>query len=298
MLDAATLDSLAAAFAALGRLHREAPDETALRGFRDLIEDWPLAALEPEGKDSAAGPSNAGPSNAGPSNAGPSNAGLPSAGLPNSGSSSAGPSNPGPSNPAPAGAAAVGEAGTADASTRTRWHGGTDAGRAATGAGMEQIRESARAGETPEEIRRDHDLLYGDTAAARVAPYESVHRGVDGLVFGEATLEVRAAYQALSLQAPKLNQEPDDHIGLEFDFMAQLTLQVIDALYGDDAARAEKLMTHGTDFLRDHLLAWAPQMLDLATQHAQTHFMKGVVLLSIGALDSYAELLDLPFERP
>lgn len=100
-------------------------------------------------------------------------------------------------------------------------------------------------------------------------------------VFGEATLEVRAAYQALSLQAPKLNQEPDDHIGLEFDFMAQLTLQVIDALYGDDAARAEKLMTHGTDFLRDHLLAWAPQMLDLATQHAQTHFMKGVVLLSI-----------------
>ena len=45
MLDAATLDSLAAAFAALGRLHREAPDETAPRGFRDLIEDWPLAAL-------------------------------------------------------------------------------------------------------------------------------------------------------------------------------------------------------------------------------------------------------------
>ena len=41
--------------------------------------------------------------------------------------------------------------------------------------GIAEIRASHEAGESDELVRRDYDLLYGDSAAAKVAPYESVH---------------------------------------------------------------------------------------------------------------------------
>ena len=102
--------------------------------------------------------------------------------------------------------------------------------------GVERMRRSQELGEGAETIRRDHDLLYGVSATPQVAPYESVHRGVDHLVFDTHTLDVRRACETLGLSAPNLHREPDDHIGLEFDFMAQalvMALDVIDA--GRDA---------------------------------------------------------------
>lgn len=135
-------------------------------------------------------------------------------------------------------------------------------------------------------IARDHDRLYGVSAKAVVAPYESVHRDDDGLVFDTSTLEVRQAYRARGLQAPRLNREPDDHIGLEFDFFARVLLRALDAReQGDqDASRAE--IDAARDFLSTHLLVWAPDMLQRASAAADTHFMAGLALLSLGALDS------------
>ena len=158
--------------------------------------------------------------------------------------------------------------------------------------GLAELTASRREAESSDAIRHDHDRLYGDTAAAVVPPYESVHRGLDGLVFDEQTLEVRAAYRGLSLQAPRLNREPDDHIGLEFDFVARSCLRAIDALDAGDEAEAERLIGIGAAFVRDHLLPWAPEMLATAIGRAHTHFMRGVGLLSLGALASYVELVD------
>ena len=125
-----SLDRLAAAFATLGRLHLQSPDQETLDQLKELLDEWPLEA-------------------------------------------------------------------TGD-----------------TQFGLDQIRASFEKGETVAEIRRDHNLLYGVTAGAKVPPYESVHRNQDRLVFDTETLEVRAEYRKLGLQAPKLNQEADVIIGL------------------------------------------------------------------------------------
>lgn len=155
--------------------------------------------------------------------------------------------------------------------------------------GLAELAASRSQGEHPTEIRRDHDALYGVTAAALVPPYESVHRGTEGLVFDEQTLEVRAAYRDLSLRAPRLNREPDDHIGLEFDFVAQSCLRAIDAVDAGEDAEAARFVGVGAAFLREHLLAWAPDMLASMIAQADTHFMRGVGLLSLGTLETYEE---------
>jgi TorA maturation chaperone TorD len=155
--------------------------------------------------------------------------------------------------------------------------------------GAERVRRSRELGEDAEAIRRDHDRLYGVSATAQVAPYESVHRGVDRLVFDTHTLDVRRAYEALGLRAPKLHREPDDHIGLEFDFIAQALLMALDAV---DAGRdAGGTILIARSFLHEHLLSWCPVMLDEVVLRAKSEFMAGVALLSQGALRSAAATL-------
>lgn len=156
---------------------------------------------------------------------------------------------------------------------------------AASEQGLAQWRESELSGETAEAIRADHDRLYGDSATAIVPPYESVHRGVDRLVFDSETLEVRRFYASLGLQAPALNREPDDHLGLEFDFLSQGILLALDA---EDTAHPgrEEILSVLRGFLHDHVLVWAPQMLSAVAANANTAFMTGLAELSSDALEA------------
>lgn len=156
--------------------------------------------------------------------------------------------------------------------------------------GVQRLRRSRELGEDAEAIRRDHDRMYGVSATAEVPPYESVHRGTEGLVFDEQTLDVRAAYRTLGLTAPNLNREPDDHIGLELDFVAQAMLMAIDAV---DAGTSDALVpvASARAFLRDHVLTWAPDMLRTLEARAGTEFIAGLALLSQGALKSATAIL-------
>jgi len=152
-------------------------------------------------------------------------------------------------------------------------------------AGLDRMRRSAELHETVEAIRSDHDRLYGVSATAAVAPYESVQRGIDRLVFDQETHVVRAVYRRFGLSAPNLHREPDDHIGLEFDFVAHLMLRVLDEV-SRDPGDPQVPLSAARAFLDEHLLMWAPAMLAEAVSLAHTEFMAGVALLSRGALES------------
>ena len=156
--------------------------------------------------------------------------------------------------------------------------------------GLELLRSAAATEEDAGTIRADHAGLYGTLAVARVAPYESVHRGQERLVFDEHTLRVRDAYRTLALQAPRLNREPDDHIGLELEFVAQSCLRALDALDQGSQHDAERYVRLGADFVRDHLAQWAPEMLGRVGAEARTVFMAGLAHLTLGALETYAEV--------
>lgn len=151
--------------------------------------------------------------------------------------------------------------------------------------GLALLQASADSGEPASVIAADHSRLYGDAAAAVVPPYESVHRSREHLVFDRETMLARSAYRTLDLQAPHLGREPDDHIGLEFDFVSQALLL---ALEREDPARE---LRAATAFLHERLLPWAPAMLTTLEAAAATRFMASVAALSLGALESAREAL-------
>lgn len=103
---------------------------------------------------------------------------------------------------------------------------------------------------------------------------------------------MRAAYARLGLAAPHLHREPDDHIGLELEFLAQGCLRVLDAREDGHADESHQTLAIVANFLRTHVLAWAPSFLSRVSEQAQTSFMKGVALLTIATLDEFDRCLD------
>lgn len=163
---------------------------------------------------------------------------------------------------------------------------------AGTTEGIALLKESGRAGESAQSVARDQDLLYGITATAKVPPYESVHRSREGLVFERETLDVRARYRELGLQAPHLNREPDDHIGLELNFLAHCCLEALSAWDAGEEEDANRILTLADRFTRDHLATWAPEMLRAASSQAETLWLRGLEQLTLGALTEWAAAWD------
>ncbi|MBB1509660.1 molecular chaperone [Tessaracoccus sp. MC1756] len=138
----------------------------------------------------------------------------------------------------------------------------------------EGLRLLARSAESVEEVRIDHQRLFGGAGPAKANPFESVHRSREGLKFEAETLQVRAAYRRLGLQAPLLHKEPDDHIGLELEFVATAYQRAAELL--DEGEEADEVLAVAQDFIRDHLQQWVPQLFDLVVERAETDFYRGV----------------------
>lgn len=145
----------------------------------------------------------------------------------------------------------------------------------------------AAAGEPEEQLEAlvtDHRRLFVGPRPLLAAPWESVHRSREGLVFEAETIQVRQAYRRFGLQAPELNKEPDDHIALEASFVATLAVRALDAGAAGDDATADELDAAIGDFVRDHLGVWLPTFLDRVQEHARTDYHRGMGCLTAGAL--------------
>ncbi|GAA1644029.1 TorD/DmsD family molecular chaperone [Georgenia ruanii] len=150
--------------------------------------------------------------------------------------------------------------------------------------GVALLSESAAAREAEATVRRDYNRLFVGPERLKAPPYESVHRSPDHLVFDRETLQVRAAYAQFGLAAPRLNQEPDDHIGLELGFLATLCVRGLDALEADDDGELARVLGALVAFLRDHVLLWAPRCLTQVAEGSATYFFQGVAALGLGTL--------------
>lgn len=171
--------------------------------------------------------------------------------------------------------------------------------------GVAHLLKSAAIEETAQDIAADYNQLFVGPERTKAPPYESVHLSEEKLVFEQQTFAVRAAYAQFDLAAPKLNQEPDDHIGLELSFLATLGQRALDQLaaisdhhlaQGQTPAELTELNTTLAamfSFLDQHLLRWAPMLFTLIDEHAETEFYRGVAGLGLGVLEDAARSFNL-----
>lgn len=153
-----------------------------------------------------------------------------------------------------------------------------------TAEGTAALAESATLGENVQQVRDDFQQLFVGPFHLPAPPWESVYRSRDRLLFEAETLQVREFYRRHGLQAPKLNQEADDHISLELEFLARLLDRAGAAEADGDLEQARSLVAEHDRFLAEHLTTWAPQFFGDVEANAQTACYRGLGILGADAV--------------
>jgi TorA maturation chaperone TorD len=112
------------------------------------------------------------------------------------------------------------------------------------------------------------------------------------------TLQVRAFYEQFGLVSERKDQEPEDHVGLELEFMGWLCDLYVRCLREGDARGAALALQAQRDFLDDHLLQWVERFCEGVVRSAWTDFFRGTATLTKGFLMGDRRLLrDLEADR-
>ena len=135
-----------------------------------------------------------------------------------------------------------------------------------------------------EQLQWDHFQMFIGSGMPQAPPWESFHRTEEKLMFSHHTVEVRAFYERFGLVSERKDQEPEDHIGLELEFMAHLCERHGACLRRSDLEEASLTLQAQRDFLSEHLLTWAPQFCQDVCRCAQSDFFVGMADLTEGFL--------------
>ncbi|MBM4763513.1 molecular chaperone TorD family protein [Bacillus sp. B15-48] len=155
-------------------------------------------------------------------------------------------------------------------------------------AGVEQVTEFFKTFTVDEHFEQ----LHWDYTRMFIGPYqipapiwESAYVNKDGLLFQEETLQVRRLYLQNNLALQQESYEPEDHLGLELDFMYQLSSLLTDLVKDEKIEQLNKTIKDQHSFIIEHLLNWSPIFCENVNNHADTDFYKGMVKILSGFLN-------------
>jgi TorA maturation chaperone TorD len=99
-------------------------------------------------------------------------------------------------------------------------------------------------------------LVPGD----RISLNESVHRGEEGSLLGESTVQVERFIRALGLHLDESWTELPDHLAIEFEVMRRMAGREADLWEGEDREAASRCIAQQTAFLDEHINPWVPRI--------------------------------------
>lgn len=133
---------------------------------------------------------------------------------------------------------------------------------------------------------------HGIDAYSAAYPFESVYTSERRLLMQDARDEVVAIYRSAGIEKDPSWREGEDHVALELEFMHIMAAQTAVALRAGNEDRAAALLLVQSNFLADHLAAWAPMMTTDMRRFAQTDLYRGLAFLTDGTLEEDREFLD------
>jgi len=116
--------------------------------------------------------------------------------------------------------------------------------------------------ETIEELAADYASLFLGIGKHSAHPYESTYLSKDKIVMQSPWRQVLSTYQKQGLGKASGVKEPEDHIGLELEFMFHLCQRMNKALNRNSIRQALFILDAQEDFLLNHLGAWTADFCD------------------------------------
>jgi putative dimethyl sulfoxide reductase chaperone len=130
-----------------------------------------------------------------------------------------------------------------------------------------------------EQIKKERDeyqRLFLGPGPLAAPPWESYYRSKEHLLFEEWTYQVRERYHQYGLQYVKENNEPDDHLLLELEFMIFLTDL---CLQESENTKLLDLITSQIQFLEKHLTIWLPYFCERVIENTNSQLFLGAAMV-------------------
>lgn len=104
-------------------------------------------------------------------------------------------------------------------------------------------------------MREAYRELFEKGSALPIEPCESMYRANEQMLPKSYEQEVRQAYADFSLYFKKMNDESDDHIAVELEFMAVIIEKMLNTVMTEE--RYQRYIDGQSRFVREHLERWA-----------------------------------------
>ena len=152
-------------------------------------------------------------------------------------------------------------------------------------------------GELVRALKREWFRLFVGAGTPDAPCWESFYLEPNSQMFGERTLEVRAAYRRSGLQIERLHAEPDDHLGLMLGFMGHLCGAEADALADGREDAAHEAAAEQEAFLAEHVLPWLAVWQYAVDKHAASDYYRGAGSFAFGLCARYARRFGIAFDE-
>lgn len=136
-------------------------------------------------------------------------------------------------------------------------------------------------------LQTEFTRLFIGPGKAPAYPYESLYRSPQRLLMTEVTNEVRNFYLEHGLLMQKLYTVPEDHLGVELEFLYYLNLKMLEQPENIPVLRQVQLQ-----FLQEHLLSWIDDFTQDVLANTEELFFTNLALLLRNFLHWDAGLLD------
>ena len=135
-------------------------------------------------------------------------------------------------------------------------------------------------------------LAAGDASGKAAFPYESVYTGTDSQFGGSVQMNLNAEYAARGLfMREDMFKVMEDHVGLEFNYMAELLKEQEELLEAGEEKKADKLSKDQKKFFRRHIINWVNIFANDIYKYTERDFYKSIARLTIGFIESEQKLI-------
>jgi TorA maturation chaperone TorD len=155
--------------------------------------------------------------------------------------------------------------------------------------GLKLLIESVRKNESRfdawiEELAIEYARLFIGPQSPPAVPYASFYLSESHSLMTDETIDVRKRYLEAGMAVNDLYSIPDDHIGIELEFVYYLTQKIIELFEQGQREDASRLFEIRSDFLSDHMASWLPLFADKVLESTQEDFYRGAAYLLRGAV--------------
>jgi TorA maturation chaperone TorD len=141
-----------------------------------------------------------------------------------------------------------------------------------------------RLGEWIEELALEYARLFVGPNNPPAMPYASFYLSESHSLMTDETIDVRKIYLDAGMAVKELYSVPDDHIGIELEFIYDLTQRMIELFEKGQREEASRLFELRSDFIRGHMALWAPYLAAKIIESTQEDFYKGASFILKGCI--------------